>query len=217
VNVATGIDRIVPGTVTISDDQANYLVVGYLQDGVYMGRSGRGGPRIGLWRLDLGSGVILNVSTDAPLGGVLVGNAPLVNPPSVGNPVAWWSTISADFSASSDPHVYYQYLTGVAGQHGETWFERAGFRINVIGVDRAGHGMVVAESEREVEIWLLQESTSTRLNSAANNGSPDLPFNTAVADAGGWWIGGRTGVFFATTASFTRVSTTPAVVVGGCA
>jgi hypothetical protein len=217
VNVATGTDRIVASTVTIRDDQANYLVVGYLQDGVYMGRFGQGGPRIGLWRLDPGSGATLKVSTDVPLDGVFVGNAPLVNPPSYGNPVAWWSTLSADFSASSDPHVYYQYLTGVAGQHGETWFERPGFRINVIGVDRAGHGMVVAESENEVEIWLLQESTSTRLNSAANNGSPDLPFNTAVADAGGWWIGGRTGVFFATTAAFTQVSTTPAVVVSGCA
>jgi hypothetical protein len=191
--------------------------VGYLQDGVYMGRFGQGGPRIGLWRLDPRSGAVLKVSTDAPLDGVFVGNAPLDNPPSSGNPVAWWSTVSADFSASSDPRVYYQYLTGVAGQHGETWFERPGFRINVIGVDRAGHGMVVAESENEVEIWLLQESTSTRLNSAANDGSPDLPFKTAVADAGGWWIGGRTGVFFATTAAFTQVSTTPAVVVSGCA
>jgi hypothetical protein len=213
VNVATGNDRLVPSTAVISGDQANYLVVAYLQDGVYMSRFGNG-PRPGLWRLDPGSGSILQVSTDA-LQGALLGNAPLANPPSSGNPVAWWSEITADFSAS-DSHVYFQYLTGVAGQHGETWFERPGFRINVIGVDSTGHAIVVAESKSQVEIWLLAESSSKLIFTGANYGDPALPFKTAVADAPGWWIGSRNGVFYATTSSFTQVSKTAAVLVGGC-
>jgi hypothetical protein len=213
VNVATGNDRLVPSTAVIPDDQANYLVVAYLRDGVYMSRSGNG-PRPGLWRLDPGSGSIHQVSTDV-LQGALLGNAPLVSPPSSGNPVAWWSEVTADFSAT-DPSVYYQYLTGVAGQHGETWFERPGFRINVIGVDSTGHAIVVAESQSQVEIWLLAESSSKLIFTGANYGDPALPFRTAIADAQGWWIGSRTGVFYATTSSFTRVSETAAVLVGGC-
>jgi hypothetical protein len=217
VDVRTGTDKIVHGTVTIPNDQANYFVVGYLQNGVYLNRAGPGGPRTGLWRLEPASGSIIQVSTDAPFLGVFVGNTPLVNPPTSGNPDAWWSSVSGDFSASKDPYAYHQYLTGVAGQHAETWFQRPGFRINVIGVDSGGHAVVVASSPTEIELWLLATpDVSTRLSGIANDGSPDLPFKTAVDDPAGWWIGSRTGVFLATNGAFTQVSATPAVVVGGC-
>ena len=217
VDVTTGADKIVPSTTTIPNDHANYFVAGYLQDGVYLNRFGQGGPRAGLWRLNPASGSIVQVSTDAPFMGVFVGNTPLANPPTSGNPDAWWSSVSADFSAKSDPYAYHQYLTGIAGQHAETWFQRPGFRIDVIGVDGGGHAVVVAESASAIELWLLATpDASTRLYELANNGSPDLPFRTAVQDSAGWWIGSRTGVFLATSAAFTQISQTAAVVVGSC-
>lgn len=215
VDVASGVDRVVPET-TGPSAQAHYLVAGYLRDGVYLTQWGpTGGPGIGLWRLDPVSTAITQVSTDAPGISVFVGETPLETTPEY--PDAWWTNISGDFSASNDPYVYFQYLSGAAGQHGEDWFERPGFRMNVIGVDSAGRAIVVAESAIEVEVWLLATPNSAmQLYATANGGSPDLPFKTAVADSGGWWIGSRTGVYFATASGLTQASTEPAVVVGGC-
>lgn len=144
VDIATATDRIVPGTTGIPN--ANYFVVGYLSDGVYLDQFGpTGGGAIGLWRLNPTSNAIVQVSTDAPALGVFVGQTPLENPVNATTPDAWWTTVSADFSASSDPYVYFQYLSGAAGQHGEDWFQRPGFRMNVIGVDSAGRAVVVAQ------------------------------------------------------------------------
>jgi hypothetical protein len=217
VDVASGQDRIVPSTTTIPNDQASYLVVGYLKDGVYLNRFGNGGPRTGLWRLDPVSGAITQVSADAGFYGIFVGDTPIENPPSSGNPDAWWSTVSSGFAPPVDPYVYHQYLTGVAGQHAESWFQDPGFRINVIGDDTSGHAVIVAQSPTEIHVWLLATpNSSTRLYDTSNDGSPDLPFKTAVAGGAGWWIGSRTGVYFATADAFKQISTTPAVVVGGC-
>jgi hypothetical protein len=211
VEIAAGIDRVIPGT-TGPSAQAHYLVAGFLRDGVYLTQWGpTGGAGVGLWRLDVVSNAITNVSTDAPGQGVFVGETPLENPPTNGNPDAWWN------GDPSDPYVSFQYLTGVAGQHAETWFQRPGFRMNVVGVDTAGRAIVLAQAASQVEVWLLATPNSaTQLYGVANSGSSDIQFKTAVADGGGWWIGSRTGAFFATTSAFAQVSTTPAVIVGGC-
>jgi len=217
VDVATGSDRLIPGTIGPSP-QAHYLIAGYLQDGVYLTQWGpTGGPGLGLWRLNPASGAVTQVSTDAPGSGVFVGDTPLENPPTAEFPDAWWTSVSSDFSAGGDPYVYFQYLSGTAGQHGEDWFQRPGFRMNVIGVDTAGRAVVVATSPGQVEVWLLATPNSaTPLYSTSNSGSPDLPFKAAVADDAGWWIGSRKGLFFATATAFAQVSATPAVAVGGC-
>lgn len=215
VDVATGTDRVVPGTSRIPN--ANYFVVGFLRDGVYLTQSNAGGGGGGLWRLDPTTSAITQVSTDAPGAGVFVGETPLQSPPTPEYPDAWWTHLSATFSASNDPYVYFQYLSGVAGQHGEDWFQRPGFLMKLIGVDTTGHAIVLAQSASQVEVWLLATPNSaTQLYSVANNGSTDLQFKTAVADRGGWWIGSPTGVFLATGGAFTLVSATPAVVVGTC-
>jgi hypothetical protein len=211
VDVAGGIDRVVPGT-TGPSAQAHFSVAGYFKDGVYLTQWGpTGGPGIGLWRLDPVTGAIAQVSTDSPGEGVFVGETPLDSPPTIGYPDAWWNGDPAD------PYVYHQYLSGVAGQHGETWFQRPGFRMKVIGVDNTGRAIVVAQSSSQVEVWLLATPNSaTQLAVVATTGSSDLPFKTAVADRGGWWIGSVTGVFFATASGLTHTFMTPAVVVGGC-
>ena len=139
VDIATATDRIVPGTMDVPD--TNYFVVGYLNDGVYLDRFGpSGGGAIGLWRLNPTSNAIVQVSTDAPAVGVFVGQTPLENQPNAMTPDAWWTTVSADFSASSDPYVYFQYITGAPGQRGEDWFQRPGFphERNRRGLNRPG-------------------------------------------------------------------------------
>jgi hypothetical protein len=211
VNVASALDRVVPGTTGLSA-QVHYSVVGYTTNGVYLTQWGpTGGPGIGLWRLDPVSNAISEASTDTPGIGVFVGETALESPPTIGYPDAWWN------GDPLDPHVYHQYLTGAAGQHGETWFQRPGFRMKVIGVDTAGRAIVVAQSASQVEVWLLATPNSaTQLYAIANTGSSDLPFKTAVANTGGWWIGSQSGVYFATATGLIRASTTPAVVVGGC-
>jgi hypothetical protein len=217
VDIASGNDRIVPGTIGPSPT-AHYLVAGYLRGGVYLTQWGpTGGPGLGLWRLDTASGAVTLVSTDAQAMGVFVGATPLQSPPTSEYPDAWWTTVSWDQSASSDPYVYFQYLSGVAGQRAEDWFKRPGSRMNIIGVDTHGHAVVLARSSSGVELWLLSTPNSAKqIHSATNGGSSDLPYKTAVADRGGWWIGSGTGVFFATTTAFTQVSRTPSVVVAGC-
>jgi hypothetical protein len=217
VDVASGTDRTVPGT-TGPSPKAHYLVAGYLRDGVYLTQWGpTGGPGLGLWRLDTASGAVTLVSTDAQAMGVFVGATPLQSPPTAEYPDAWWTTVSWDSSASSDPYVYFQYLSAVAGQHAEDWFKRPGSRMNVIGVDAHGHAVVLARSPSQVELWLLSTPNSaSQIYSATNSGGPNLPFKTAVADHGGWWIGSSAGMFFATTTAFTQVSRMPSVAVGGC-
>lgn len=216
VDVSTAADRVVPGTTGIPN--ANYFVVGFLRDAVYLVRFGpTGGAGLGLWRLNPTTNSITQVSTDAPAVGVFVGETPLQDPSAPVMPDAWWTSTSADFSASSDPYVYFQYLTGDAGQHGEDWFQRPGLRMNVVGVDLAGRAIVVAQSPSQIEVWLLATpNDATELHSIMNNGSPDLPFKSAVAQGAGWWIGSKSGVFFATTRAFTQVSQTSAVIAGRC-
>jgi hypothetical protein len=88
--------------------------------------------------------------------------------------------------------------------------------MNVIGVDAHGHAVVLARSSSQVELWLLSTPNSaSQIYSATNGRGPNLPFKTAVADQGGWWIGSSAGMLFATTTAFTQVSSTPSVAVGG--
>ena len=211
VDVRSGTDRVVAGTIEPSPN-AHFRVAGYLKDSVYLTEWGpTGGPGNGLWRLDPVSQAITQVSTDAAGEGVLVGETPLESPPSVGNPDAWWT------GDPGDPHVYFQYLSGAAGQHAETWFQRPGFRMYVIGVDAAGHSIVVAQSTAQVEVWRLgTPNNSAQLYAEPNNGGTDIVFKSAVADPAGWWVGSRTGVFLAADGALTKVSTMPAIVVGGC-
>jgi hypothetical protein len=209
VDVASGIDKVVAGT-TGPSPQAHYFVAGYLNDGVYLTQWGpTGGPGLGLWRLDPAAGSITQVSTDSSGIGVFVGETPLEADPEY--PDAWWT------NGGGDPYVYFQYLSGVAGQHGEDWFQRPGFRMHVIGVDYAGRAIVVAQSATRVEVWqLATPNSATQLHATADDGSAGIPFKTAVADGAGWWIGSSTGVYLAKAGTFAKVSSTPAVVVGPC-
>jgi hypothetical protein len=211
VDVASGMDRVVAETLGPSE-RAHYLVAGYLRDGVYLTQWGpTGGSGLGLWRLDPVGKAIVQVSTDSPGLGVFVGEASLENPPTPHYPDAWWT------NDGDDPYVYFQYLSGAAGQHGEGWFQRPGFRMKVIGADTAGRAVVVAESPTQVEVWqLATPKSATQLFAMPNDGRTDLPFKTAVADGTGWWIGSDNGVYLAAAGTFNKVFTTPAVVVGHC-
>jgi hypothetical protein len=208
VNVATGVDRVVPGTSGDPDARGkHYGVIAYQSDGIYLNRVGQLGG-IGLWLLNPATGAITQVSTDAPGVGVFVAGKQ-----------AWWTAPSANPYTSSDPYVTHQYLTGVAGQHGETWFQRPGTGLHVLGIDTSGRAIVLAQSASDEISLLAIPNDSKTLSRMPNDPTfPQLvPFKTAVLDAAGWWIGSRTGVFLATTSGeFLRTSATPAVVVGAC-
>lgn len=214
VNVESGTDRVVPGTA--APTAINYVVAGFLSDGVYLSAFGGGGPLNGLYRLDPATGGITQVSDDASFFGLFLGRADPSNTAVAKLAVAWWSLAGGDFSAGNDPSAYFEYLTGTQGQHAESWFSRPGFRINVLGADASGRAIVVAESPQSIEVWLLAESRSTNLFTGPNDGRPDLPYKTAVPSAAGWWIGSSSGVWLAGSGRFARVSTTAAVVVGDC-
>ena len=208
VNVGTGADRVVPGTTGSPDARGEHFgVIAYQPEGIYLNRVGQLGG-IGLWLLIPDTGAITQVSTDAPGVGVFVAGKQ-----------AWWTAPSANPYASSDPYVTHQYLTGVAGQHGETWFRRPGTGLHVLGIDASGRALVLAQSSSD-EIWQLAiPNDSKALSTMPNDPSfPQLvPFKTAVLDSAGWWIGSRTGVFLAkTSGEFLQASTTPALVVGAC-
>ena len=209
VDVLSGSDRVIPGTSGDPDARgSHFVVVAYQLDGVYLNRLSQLGAN-GLWLLNATSGAITQVSADAP--GVRV---------MVAGKQAWWTVVNADASAPTDPYAFHQYLTGVAGQHGETWFQRPGYRLNVVGVDAVGQAVVLAQSSAADELWLLSvPNAPSQLNATTNDGSfrtELLTFRTAVADSGGWWIGSRAGVLFAKGSSLQKVSTTPAVAVGAC-
>src|SRR4029077_14592027 len=133
-----------------------------------------GGGTIGLWRVGPGADVITQLSTNAPGFGVQGGETAIEGPPSSGNPDAWWTSDSGNFSDSIDPHVYFQYLSGASGQHGEVWFSRPGFHLDVIGADTMGNAIVVAESTAQIEVWLLATPNSAnQLQAMPNSGNPD--------------------------------------------
>jgi hypothetical protein len=217
VDVASGVDSVLAGTIGPSP-RSHYSVAGYLRDGIYLTQWGpTGGAGIGLWRLDPNGKSITQVSADAPGVGVFVGGTPVQNPPTSDYPDAWWTNTGSDFAAGNDPHVYFQYLSGVAGQHGEDWFQRPGFRMNVIGADTAGRAVIVAQSADRVEVWQLATPNSAmQLFAGPNDGNLAIPFKTAVADGANWWVGSQNGVYLATAGTFEKVSTTAAVVVGRC-
>ena len=218
VDVSSGVDNSVSATSTPPTATARFFVAGYTKSGVYLTQWGpTGGPGLGLWRLDPASHAITQAGTDSPGLGVFVGETPLTSPPTSEFPDAWWTNVSTDFSTANDPRVYHQYLSETVGQHGETWFDRPGFRMNVIGVDTAGRAIVQAQSAGELEVWqLATPNSATKLYTTTNDGKPGLAFKTAFADHEGWWIGSRTGVFLANAGSFTQVSKTPAIVAGPC-
>ena len=116
---------------------------------------------MGLWRLDPATDAITQVSTDAlPSPEVFVGQSA---DSEVGRStsVVWWSGVSkGDLSASAPYVVYFEYLSGAAGQQGETWFQHPGFSVTVIGVDTAERAFVVAQSTSQVEVWVLATPTS---------------------------------------------------------
>lgn len=206
VDVATLRDRVVPGTSGDPNPRGyHYYVVSYQPDGVYLTRDNQLGGG-GLWRLDPATGVLTQVSTDAPGIGVFVVEGQ-----------AWWTSPHSS-SSPNDPYVYHQYLTGAPGQHAETWFQRPGLRVDVIGV-ASGRAVVVAESTGTIELWLLTTPNSaTQIYGAAGSGIIGTypPFLTAVAEPTGWWIGSESGLFFASKDAFGRVSAKPVRVAGGC-
>ncbi|HEV2216341.1 MAG TPA: hypothetical protein VGV88_02100 [Candidatus Dormibacteraeota bacterium] len=207
VDVKTGSDRLIPGTLGDTDPRGfHYWVVAFQPEGIYVTRVNQLGGG-GLLLLDPGTGALRQVSTDATGGYMFVAGRQ-----------GWWTLPSPDLNAASDPYVYHQPLTGVAGQHAETWFQRPGFRMFVLGVNTTGQAVVMAQSRLSDELWLLgTPSSSDQISSVpAPTGLEILPFKTAVADAGGWWIGSSAGVFYASGSKLQQVSTTPAVVVGGC-
>lgn len=208
VDVKSGSDRVIPGTVGDSDARGfHYWVVAFQQEGIYVTRVNQLGGG-GLLLLDPGTGALNQVSTDATGAYIFVAGRQ-----------GWWTLPSSAANAASDPYVYHQPLTGVAGQHAESWFERPGFRVFTLGVDGTGHAIVLAQSAAADELWLLATPDSADQISSvpASTGLDIVPFKTAVADAGGWWIGSSTGIFYASGGTIQSVSTTPAVVVGRCA
>lgn len=207
VDVRTGSDRVIAGTQGDADARGfHYWVVAFAQEGIYVTRVNQLGGG-GLLLLDPGTGALVQVSTDARGAYVFVAGRQ-----------AWWTLPSSDLNAASDPYVYHQPLTGVAGQHAESWFKRPGFWMYVLGVDSTGHAVVLAQSAGADELWLLSTPDSSAQISSmrASTGLNVVPFKTAVADGGGWWIGSSTGVFYAYGGKLQQVSTMPAVVVGGC-
>lgn len=200
VDVAAGTDRVVSGTSGDPDARGmHYSVVAYQPDGIYLSRANQltGG---GLWLLNPGSASIARVSTDAPFLGTFVAGKE-----------AWWTT-------DRDPFVAHQYLTGVAGQHAETWFQRPGSQLHIVGVD-AGRAVALNQSAAAIELWLLATPNASTLISTTPSDSAHqyvVPFKTAVPDAAGWWVGSQVGVFLASSDGLRRASSTPAVVVGGC-
>jgi hypothetical protein len=206
VDLATLRDTVVPGTSGDPDPRGyHYYVVSYQPDGVYLTRVNQLGGG-GLWRLDPATGALTQVSSDAPGSGVYVVEGE-----------AWWTSPHSS-SSPDDPYVYHQYLTGAQGQHAETWLQRPGFRVDVIGV-ASGRAVVVADSAGTIEMWLLTSAASaTQIYGAAGSGSVGTypPFLTAVAEPTGWWIGSRSGLFFASKDAFGRVAATPVRVAGDC-
>jgi hypothetical protein len=152
------------------------------------------------------SGTTTQVSTDATGAGIFVSGGQ-----------AWWT--GNPNATPPDPYVYHQPLTGVAGQHAESWFSRDGYTPYVLGVAPEGQAMVVVHAFAGDELWILATPNISHMVASA----PDLsgnatvvPFRTAVEDTSGWWIGGKNGVFFTTGSALQTVSTTPAVVAGAC-
>jgi len=207
VDVRTGSDHVIAGTSGDADARGfHYWVVAFQRDGIYVTRVNQLGGG-GVLLLNPATGALTQVSTDATGVGIFVSGKQ-----------AWWTLDPGDLSAAADPYVYHQSLTGVVGQHAESWFERPGFRMFVLGVDSTGHAVVLAQSTGFYELWLLgTPNSSAQIASVpASTGLAVVPFKTAVADAGGWWIGSSAGVFYASGGKLQRVSTTPAVVAGAC-
>ena len=206
VSVSTGADSIVPGTTLSTDPRGlHYFVLAYQPDGIYVSEVSQisGG---GIVLLDPATATLKEVSTDATGLGIFVSGGQ-----------AWWT--GNPNAASPDPYVYHQPLTGVAGQHAESWFSRDGYTPYVLGAAAEGQAMVVVHAFAGDELWILATPNISHMVGSA----PDLsgnasvvPFRTAVADTSGWWIGGKNGVFFSDGSGLQTVSSTPAVVVGAC-
>jgi hypothetical protein len=183
VDVVTGADVLVPGSGTVVGDQANYTMGAFQEDGIYLTRFGLGGPRQGLWRLDLSTGRITLVGAGVLSYGVRVGGG-----------AAWWG--GADNGPPAAPGTLYrESLT--PGAPATAWFTRTGLNLNVLGFDAAGQVLVEAYSTNTVELWQVSsQTTATRL--ASSTGTYDVPskfYGGVAVDANGTWLGGSFGIF----------------------
>ncbi len=207
VDVKTGADHVIPGTEGDPDARGyHYWVIAFEANGIYVTGAGQLGGG-GLFLLDPADGTVRQVSNDAPAAAVTVAGLS-----------AWWTFDPADATEAADPHVYYEPLTGLAGQHPEAWFERTGFRVHVLGTSSYPQAVVMAQSQDTAELWLLQPPNhSVQISTGeTTTGGQVVAYKTAVMDSHGWWIGSDSGVFYEQGGELLPISRTAAVVVGGC-
>lgn len=203
VDVRSGADNVIPRTEGDQDARGfHYWVVAFQPEGIYVSLDSQIASR-GLFLTNPVTGTTIRVSTETSDINVFVSGGQ-----------AWWTGDSE--GPSPDPSVYHQPLTGVAGQHAASWFSGPGSFVRVLGVDPDGAAVVVAQSRETAQLWLLQTP-----NSAVKIGETPVTFNglmfrSAVADSGGWWVGGKNGVYFTAGSTMQTVSSTPAIVVGAC-
>lgn len=208
VDVRSGADHVIPGSQGDPDSRGfHYWVVAFQPEGIYVSFISQIASR-GLLLMNPVSGSATQVSTDTDAAGAGI---------FVSGRQAWWT--GNPNATPPDPSVYDQPLTGVAGQHAESWFSRDGYTPYVLGAAADGHAIVDVHAFAGDELWVLATPNISRMVGSA----PDLsgnatvvPFRTAVEDTSGWWIGGKNGVYFTAGSTMQTVSSTPAIVVGAC-
>jgi hypothetical protein len=198
VDVVSKVDQVVYSQT--SSDHGYFVIVDYRADGIYVEDTGPAGEsRSGL--------TVVN-----PVSGSLRTVAPVGQPPSIagfqaiGQGAAWYTDLAPGDEppfAGIDPAdrlMRFDLTTKVA----TPWFRRAGFFVEVLGTDAAGHALVkasaMADSVTSVSesLWLVTgPNAATQVYAGPGSKGPaHIDFlGIPLEDAHGIWLGTDHGTY----------------------
>ena len=191
VDVASGRDQAYPAIpAAAATSPAHYYVIDYANEGIYLAL-GYEGPNQGLWLMDPNTGAIRRVAD--------VGDVKAVD----GSAVWLGSVNPADPSpvpglgVQPDSLDRFDLVTGSK----TTWLYRPGMGIGFIGLDRAGHPIVEAQTSSptdDMQLLLLTGPDAAKLLfrgpwTELNGNSGE--FGNPMADSHGVWFGSAAGIY----------------------
>jgi hypothetical protein len=216
VDVVSAADRIVY-------DQGFYAVIDYETDGIYLFAPAiADAPNRGLWRLDPQARSLKEILPENP------------SVDFVGSGAAWYGDLAPGdqppASLKDNPMAQAFFKDRVIRRDLKSgaatpWFRRPGQEVRVIGVDGAGHPVVIvgaptdAGTSTSQELWLATAPNQAKqIYAGPGSVSADfVAFGSPLADIHGLWFGSDKGIYLYTPdGTFQKVSAAVGEVAGRC-
>jgi hypothetical protein len=203
VNVSTGGDQLYE--LGSADDLSAYVVVAYGPEGIWLTYAGYEGPSHGLFRADLVTGGLTDMS----------GGREFFDPIAGGAGVVWFTDGGPNPKASPIGFPIPARISRLTLADGRSvpWFTKDGSGLRVFGTDLAGHPIFGISSNQVsgFDVWIASAPGEASMMA--------LPagFYQVFADGHGVWFGGDQGLYLYSDTGAQKVSAQKGAPAGSCA